>query len=175
MNICNICCDDVNVDDYINCKVCNQKLFKCCYEKILKFDKKSYMRYCPYCNNKDNVNIDDISKPHLLNEIINLDKQVLTEIDENNLLRLYIIQIDEEREYLKKTNNNNNKTITELKTKIKNLEDTSRIYIKCHYDDKDNLKILGGKWDANRKLWYIENYNEKKETVLSKYKRINVC
>ena len=29
------------------------------------------------------------------------------------------------------------------------------IYINCHFHDKDDCKALGGKWDNNKKSWYI--------------------
>lgn len=29
------------------------------------------------------------------------------------------------------------------------------IYINCHYNDRDDCKRLGGKWDNNKKSWYI--------------------
>ena len=31
------------------------------------------------------------------------------------------------------------------------------IYINCSYNDKDECKSLGGKWDVNKKSWYIPN------------------
>ena len=33
---------------------------------------------------------------------------------------------------------------------------SSKIYLKCPFEEKDQCKSLGGIWDANKKLWYIE-------------------
>ena len=30
-----------------------------------------------------------------------------------------------------------------------------RIYLNCPFDDKDECKSLGGKWDGDEKKWYI--------------------
>ena len=153
MSTCNICCNDIN-GDLIGCSVCNQELCIKCYEKVLKYDKKRFYINCPYCRSCENANINNISKTFLFNKVIELDKQILTERDENDLLRLYILQIDKEREY--------------LKTKIKEMN--NRIYLRCEYKDKDNLKGMGGRWDAERKLWYIDKYNENKNEILNKYR-----
>jgi len=160
MNTCNICCNDIN-DDLIGCSVCNNDLCNICYEKILKYDNKRFYIDCPYCRSCENANIDNISKSYLFNKVIELDKQILTERDENDLLRLYILQIDKEREYLKE--------------KIKKMNDISlkRIYLDIPYSEKEENKRKGAKWDAERKLWYIEKYNKNKNEILNKYRVID--
>ena len=30
-----------------------------------------------------------------------------------------------------------------------------RIYLNCPYDDKDECKSLGGRWDSDERKWYI--------------------
>lgn len=32
-----------------------------------------------------------------------------------------------------------------------------RIYLNCPFDDKDECKSLGGRWDGDEKKWYITN------------------
>lgn len=159
MNSCNICC--CNIDrDLIGCDICNQELCNKCYEKVLKYDNNVFVIKCPYCRSCENANIKNISKSYLFNKILELNNNILKEIDENNLLRVYISQIDEEREY--------------LKNKMKKMNDMTlnRIYLSCDYKDKDDLKKMGGRWDANKKLWYIDKYNENKNQILNKYRVI---
>jgi ribonuclease HI len=38
---------------------------------------------------------------------------------------------------------------------IKEKKNSSKVYIKCPYEDKDEAKSLGAKWDVNEKQWYI--------------------
>ena len=58
-------------------------------------------------------------------------------------------------------NLNNSRKKKEFDNKNKNylmlIKENNRenIYINCHYNDKDECKILGGKWDKNKKSWYI--------------------
>jgi hypothetical protein len=35
-----------------------------------------------------------------------------------------------------------------------------RIYLNVPFDDKDDVKANGGRWDADKKKWYTYNYNE---------------
>jgi Domain of unknown function (DUF5710) len=35
-----------------------------------------------------------------------------------------------------------------------------RINLKCPYDEKDEAKSLGARWDAGRKVWYIEDVDD---------------
>ena len=37
--------------------------------------------------------------------------------------------------------------------------DESRIYLNVPYDDKDDVKVNGGRWDVDKKQWYTFNYN----------------
>ena len=30
-----------------------------------------------------------------------------------------------------------------------------KLYINCSYKDKDEAKLLGAKWDADKRKWYI--------------------
>ena len=34
----------------------------------------------------------------------------------------------------------------------------SRYYISCHYKDRENIKLLGGRWDGELKCWYIPEF-----------------
>ena len=157
---CNICCNDIN-GDLIGCKVCSNGLCYKCYEKVLKYDNNRFFINCPYCRSCENANIDNISKPYLFNKILELDKQISKEREENDLLRFYILQIDEERE--------------DLKTKLKKMNDimSNRIYLRCEYKNKDDLKKMGGRWDAERKLWYIDKHIKNKNEILNKYRVID--
>lgn len=161
MNSCNICYENID-ENLIKCGICVNELCYKCYEKILRYDNNRFVINCPYCRSCENANIDKISKSYLLNKVIELDKQILKEIEENDLLRLYILQIDKEREYLKEKIN-----------KMSNIALT-RIYLRCEYKDKDDLKRMGGRWDAEMKLWYIDKYNENKNSILNKYRVIDL-
>ena len=33
-----------------------------------------------------------------------------------------------------------------------------RIYLNCPFSEKDECKSLGGKWDPNKKSWYIPDH-----------------
>lgn len=57
----------------------------------------------------------------------------------------------------------NNDAPKEVKTKPK-------IYLKVTYQQKDEAKALGARWDANKKQWYIFEDNKNKEELLLKYK-----
>jgi len=45
-----------------------------------------------------------------------------------------------------------------------------RIYLNVPYQEKDNAKSNGAKWDANAKKWYIYTDNNKKDKLISIYK-----
>lgn len=32
-----------------------------------------------------------------------------------------------------------------------------RVYVKCPYQEKEQAKALGARWDAYNKLWYFDN------------------
>jgi ribonuclease HI len=57
----------------------------------------------------------------------------------------------------------NNDSPKEIKTKPK-------IYLKVSYQQKDEAKALGARWDATKKQWYIFDDNKNKEELLAKYK-----
>jgi len=57
----------------------------------------------------------------------------------------------------------NNDLPKEVKTKPK-------IYLKVTYQQKDEAKALGARWDATKKQWYIFEDNKNKEELLLKYK-----
>lgn len=44
-----------------------------------------------------------------------------------------------------------------------------RIYLNVPYKDKDDVKELNGKWDKNKKKWYILETNENKDSLLNKF------
>lgn len=43
----------------------------------------------------------------------------------------------------------------------------TKVYLNCPYDEKENCKRHGGRWDANRKQWYYEG--DKLPEALEKY------
>lgn len=57
--------------------------------------------------------------------------------------------------------------------KIKELgiekKEIKKIYLKVSFNEKDEVKKLGGLWDVNEKKWYIMNNNINKEVLLNKY------
>jgi len=57
----------------------------------------------------------------------------------------------------------NNDLPKEVKTKPK-------IYLKVTYQQKDEAKALGARWDATKKQWYIFEDNKNKEELFLKYK-----
>ena len=44
---------------------------------------------------------------------------------------------------------------------------SDRIYLKVPYARKEEVKSLGGKWDKNKKKWFINSNNPDKDLVLS--------
>lgn len=64
-----------------------------------------------------------------------------------------------------------NKSIeNEEKTKqFSNSEEKTRIYLKVKYEQKDDAKSKGARWDANKKQWYIFDDNKNKKELLLKY------
>ena len=43
-------------------------------------------------------------------------------------------------------------------------------YLYCKFEEKEKLKELGGKWDADVKKWYSESMNES----LKQYREVNL-
>ena len=43
-------------------------------------------------------------------------------------------------------------------------------YLYCKFEEKEKLKELGGKWDADVKKWYCDTMNDK----LKDYREVNV-
>ena len=188
MDTCNICCKDVKSNLYNNCIVCKQKIFKCCFEKIVKLDNKKHIYNCPYCKGKNNVNYNDLSKKYLNDNIIKLvdnfeDILELRDMFETQYLGLREVVFDLQAKIneLRLENNNlnedNSKLYNEnsnLKISVRRLTSNLRIYVKCNYKNKDNLKALGGRWDADVKLWYIEDDCENKDDILKEYMRVSI-
>lgn len=61
-----------------------------------------------------------------------------------------------------------NKSINDGKPKEVNTK--SKIYLKVSYQQKDDAKTLGARWDAGKKQWYIFEDNKNMKELLSKYK-----
>jgi len=51
-------------------------------------------------------------------------------------------------------------------------EKQGRLYLFVHYNQKDEIKRLGGRWDFERKNWFIYNNNPKKDDILKVFKPI---
>jgi hypothetical protein len=52
----------------------------------------------------------------------------------------------------------------------KKKRENNRIYLNVYYSDKDKIKDIGGKWDAERKLWYVsQNIYLKNEDFISSF------
>ena len=47
---------------------------------------------------------------------------------------------------------------------------SNKIYFKVKYADKDEVKKKGGKWDSNKKQWYIFENNTNKDILIDTYK-----
>ena len=43
---------------------------------------------------------------------------------------------------------------------------TQKLYLSVPFIKKDIVKGLGGRWDADKKLWYIYDNSETKDSVL---------
>ena len=59
----------------------------------------------------------------------------------------------------------------EAKTFIDN-EKQKRIYLYVYYSKKNIVKSLGGHWDTGRKMWFIYENNQYKDTILKKFKQV---
>jgi replication factor C subunit 1 len=47
-----------------------------------------------------------------------------------------------------------------------------KIYLEVPFAKKDEVKLLGGKWDAPLKKWFVLDNNKNMEEILSKFKKI---
>jgi ribonuclease HI len=45
----------------------------------------------------------------------------------------------------------------------------NKIYLNVSYNDKDDAKFLGARWDINKKKWYTLDNNKNKEILFKKY------
>ena len=48
---------------------------------------------------------------------------------------------------------------------------SSKIYLNVPYSEKDEAKVLGAKWDARRKKWYMCTNCQQKEVILQRWKK----
>lgn len=46
----------------------------------------------------------------------------------------------------------------------------NKIYLNVSFEEKDEIKLLNGKWDYKKKKWYIYEDNSKKTEILQKFK-----
>lgn len=57
------------------------------------------------------------------------------------------------------------------KEKIKKeKEEAERVYLRVHYDVKDDAKSMGAKWNPEKKKWYAPNNSSKYTELIKKYK-----
>jgi len=47
---------------------------------------------------------------------------------------------------------------------------SEKLYLNVPYARKEEVKALGGRWDKNKKKWYINSDNSQKDSVLSLFK-----
>ena len=71
-----------------------------------------------------------------------------------------------------------NKYADKLATMVLNTEehinktktiDEAKIYLNVEFKNKEEIKILGGKWDKINKKWYIYKTNKRKDIILANY------
>ena len=48
-------------------------------------------------------------------------------------------------------------------------KECNRIYLNVSYADKDDAKLLGAWWDADKKKWYAPNNSYKYKMLIDKY------
>lgn len=167
METCFICCNECELSFFISCKKCNQKICKICNENIIDVKNEAFVKKCPFCVDTKKISISNISYRYLKNLIFGLNKKVKSYEDYN-----------EGREYMINTlfieNTELREKIDILERQINHLTSKSVIYLDVKYDDKEDIKKLGGKWDYKMKLWFIYDFNENKVEILEKYKIINI-
>ena len=44
-----------------------------------------------------------------------------------------------------------------------------RVYLKVAYDNKDDAKIMGARWNPEKKQWYAPNNSAKYKELIKKY------
>jgi ribonuclease HI len=49
----------------------------------------------------------------------------------------------------------------------------TKIYLNVPFSQKENVKKLGGKWDSERKKWYIFDNNPQKENIIDIFQEVN--
>jgi len=50
----------------------------------------------------------------------------------------------------------------------------NRKYYNISYNDKDSFKNLGGRWDSENKLWYINGNNPNKDKIAQEKTEIKI-
>ena len=48
-------------------------------------------------------------------------------------------------------------------------EELERVYLKVHYDVKDDAKSMGARWNPDKKKWYAPNNSAKYKALIEKY------
>lgn len=112
-------------------------------------------------NNKIPPNLELIQKLYILTNKYNIKyKHILSHTankDRHSIGNYYADLLANKA--INNTNNNNLK----IDTKI------NKIYLNVSYQEKDNAKEKGAKWDATKKKWYIYENNKNKEELIKKY------
>lgn len=57
----------------------------------------------------------------------------------------------------------------ETTIKVSKEKTHNKIYLKVPYKDKEIIKVFDGKWDKQKKMWYIYNNNNRKDLILKLY------
>jgi len=70
--------------------------------------------------------------------------------------------------------NDNADRLANLSIGLENCPYNNRIYLTVPFCDKDQIKHLGGSWDATKKKWFIYENNKNKTDVLQKFSQINI-
>lgn len=60
----------------------------------------------------------------------------------------------------------------ELDEELKNMmKDEEKVYLNIPYNEKDDAKLLGAKWDVDNRKWYAPDSSVKYEKLINKYKK----
>lgn len=59
----------------------------------------------------------------------------------------------------------------EMPIKVLNEKHDNKIYLKVPYKDKEIIKVFEGKWDKQKKMWYIYHNNSRKDQVLKLFEK----
>lgn len=156
--------EENNTDIYRHCKAkrCELCQIPLVYIKELKNTDKGN-RICYKCDYE--LEIEKKEFENRLKESIKIKEQELEE------LKIKEKEIKEKRKEIKERQKELDKQEEQYIKELKNMMINKKVYLDISYNEKDNAKLLGAKWDNENKLWYAPDSSIKYQKLIDKYKK----